>query len=98
MHNDEKNEGKTFLIATHATVVRAFTCFARGFDAAKMAADGLLLRDGCHIKVKDALPLSPYLIFSATWETIGLEKQLSTPAEFSALADEAFSRRFKHAL
>lgn len=68
------------------------------FDAAKMAADGLLLRDGCHIKVKDALPLSPYLIFAATWETIGLEKQLSTPAEFSALADEAFSRRFKHAL
>jgi len=33
----EKNEGKTLLIATHATVVRAFTCFARGFDATKMA-------------------------------------------------------------
>lgn len=32
------------------------------FDAKKMARDHLLIRDGCHIKVKDTLPLEPYLI------------------------------------
>ena len=31
------------------------------FDAEKMARDGLLIRDGFHIKVKDSLPLAPYL-------------------------------------
>lgn len=32
------------------------------FDAEKIAKDGLLVRDGAHIKVKDFLPLEPYLI------------------------------------
>lgn len=40
-----------------------------------MAYDGLLVRDGCHLKVKDKLLLKPYLIWAATWETIG-QKQL----------------------
>ncbi|MBE5784236.1 MAG: hypothetical protein E7330_00365 [Clostridiales bacterium] len=64
------------------------------FDAKKMAADGLLLRDGCHIKVKDTLSLSPYLIFAATWQSLGLDSQISTPAEYAILADTAFSHRF----
>lgn len=42
------------------------------FDAEKMAKDGLLIRDGAHIKVKDILTLEPYLIYSATWDKVGL--------------------------
>lgn len=65
------------------------------FDARKMAADGLLVRDGCHIKVKDSLPLNPYLIWTATWDTIGLKSQVSTPRKFAEQADCIFQSRFK---
>lgn len=60
------------------------------FDAKKMAQDGLLVRDGCHLKVKDMLPLKPYLIWAATWETIGLASQISTPKIFAEQADKQF--------
>lgn len=60
------------------------------FDAIRMAQDGLLVRDGCHLKVKDTLQLEPYLIFVATWDNIGLTSQVSTPKVFSEKADEAF--------
>lgn len=60
------------------------------FDAQKMAQDGLLVRDGCHLKVKDALPLKPYLIWTATWETVGLVSRLSTPKIFAEQADKQF--------
>lgn len=60
------------------------------FDAKKMAQDGLLLRDGCHLKVKDTLPLSPYLIWAATWDTVGLKSQVSTPKIFAEQADKQF--------
>lgn len=33
----EENDGKTILIATHATPVRAFNCFAMGYGAERMA-------------------------------------------------------------
>ncbi len=62
------------------------------FDAKKIAQDELLLRDGCHLKVKDALPLKPYLIWSTTWETLGLASQISTPKIFAGQADEQFQR------
>ena len=55
-----------------------------------MAQDGLLIRDGCHLKVKDLLPLSPYLIWTATWENIGLTSQISTPEIFARKADKQF--------
>ncbi len=58
------------------------------FDAKRMAQDGLLIRDGCHLKVKDILPLKPYLIWTATWETIGLASQVSTPKIFAEKADK----------
>lgn len=61
------------------------------FDAEKMAHDGLLIRDGCHLKVKDSLPLSPYLIWAATWDKLGLPGPLSTPAAFAREADRQFS-------
>lgn len=60
------------------------------FDAKRMAQDGLLVRDGCHLKVKDKLPLEPYLIWTATWETIGLASQVSTPRIFAEQADKRF--------
>lgn len=64
------------------------------FDAQKMARDGLLLRDGCHLKVRDTLPLRPYLIWAATWDGIGLPSQRSTPQIFSEQADRQFERIF----
>lgn len=60
------------------------------FDAEKIAKDGLLVRDGAHIKVKDCLPLEPYLIWTATWDKVGLESQISTPRIFSTRADIVF--------
>ena len=60
------------------------------FDAKKIAKDGLLVRDGAHMKVKDSLPLEPYLIWTATWNKVGLESQISTPRIFTELSDEKF--------
>lgn len=60
------------------------------FDAEKIARDGLLVRDGSHLKVKDTLPLQPYLIWVATWDSVGLENQISTPRVFAELSDKAF--------
>lgn len=60
------------------------------FNAKRMAQDGLLIRDGCHLKVKDRLPIEPYLIWAATWETIGLASQVSTPKIFAEQADKQF--------
>lgn len=64
------------------------------FDAKKMAEDGLLERDGCHIKVKDRLSLFPYLIWTATWDKLGISEPKSTPKEFSEAADNKFLQIF----
>jgi len=64
------------------------------FDARRMARDGLLLRDGCHLKVRDTLPLTPYLICAATWNVIGLPSQTSTPQLFSEQADHYFRHAY----
>lgn len=61
------------------------------FDAKRIAQDGLLVRDGCHLKVKDELPLDPYLIWAATWDQIGLTSQISTPQFFAEQCDKWFS-------
>jgi len=61
------------------------------FDAKRMAQDGLLVRDGAHVKVRNTLPLEPYLIWVATWDKIGLESSVSTPKIFSETADKQFS-------
>lgn len=65
------------------------------FDAKKMAYDGLLVRDGCHLKVKDKLQLKPYLIWAATWETLGLASRVSTPKIFAEKADRQFQFIFQ---
>ncbi len=68
------------------------------FDAKMIAQDGLLIRDGCHLKVKDVLPLKPYLIWTATWDTIGLASQLSTPKIFAEQADKQFENYLHYKL
>ena len=55
------------------------------FDAKEIAKDGLLIRDGCHLMVRDELPLFPYLIWAATWRSVGLASSLSTPKRFTEL-------------
>lgn len=60
------------------------------FDFERIAADGLLIRDGVHVKVRDILPLKPYLLWAATWETVGLANRKSTPKKFAEMADTQF--------
>lgn len=60
------------------------------FDMKKVAEDGLLVRDGGEMKVKDTLPLTPYLLWAATWDKIGLSSEISTPLIFAQTADQYF--------
>lgn len=62
-------------------------------DAEKMAADGLLLRDGEHIKVKSQIALDKYLLWYATAEKVGINGT-STPKEFFALSNNKFFELF----
>lgn len=64
------------------------------FDLKKIAEDGLLVRDGCHLKVKDKLELEPYLLWVGEWTTIGLDTDISTPKEFTELSNSTFNRIF----
>lgn len=68
------------------------------FDIEKIAKDGLLVRDGCHLKVKGMLPLDKYLIWTATWENLNLENKYSTPENFTKIANETFNSLFGDAL
>ncbi|MEG2289015.1 MAG: hypothetical protein RSA29_12270 [Clostridium sp.] len=64
------------------------------FDIKKIAEDGLLVRDGCHLKVKNTLFLDKYLIWTATWESVNLKNQYSTPKEFTKISNEMFNSLF----
>lgn len=65
------------------------------FDIEKIANDGLLVRDGCHLKVKDMLPLDKYLLWTATWESLNLESEYSTPRKFTSISNETFNSLFR---
>lgn len=56
-------------------------------DAQKLAKDGLLLRDGAHIKVKDCIDLEKYMIWYSTPEVLGIDEH-TTPKEFFELSNE----------
>lgn len=60
------------------------------FDAQKIAADGKLVRDGLHYKVKDYLPLNPYLLGTATKDNVDLPDMECSPVNFSQAADKMF--------
>jgi len=63
------------------------------FDADKIAKDGLLVRDGAHLKVKDTLPLEKYLLWIATPEILGISEN-TTPRIFAESADAMFNEKF----
>ena len=65
------------------------------FDMEKIAANGLLYRDGGTIKVKDVLPLQPYLIWISTWDKIGLQNEISTPKIFAETSDFFFRKHYR---
>ena len=60
------------------------------FDMKKIAEDGLLVRDGGEIKVKNTLPLKPYLLWVATWDSVGLDCEVTSPKIFAQTADRYF--------
>lgn len=64
------------------------------FDIKKIAQDGLLIRDGCHLKVRDRLQLQPYLLWIADWKSVGLENEFSTPKEFTGKSNTKFNHLF----
>lgn len=64
------------------------------FDAQKIANDGLLVRDGVHLKVRNKLPLCKYLVWVATLETIGMDYQEATPYKFANESDRLFQERY----
>lgn len=65
------------------------------FNAAKMAEDGIIIRDGIHIKTKWKLPLKPYLLWWADWKRAGLGSQFSTPLAFTNKANEIFRKEWQ---
>lgn len=58
-------------------------------NAKALAEDGLLLRDGAHIKVRDSIDLEKYLIWYSTPEILGIGEH-TTPKEFFELSNEGF--------
>ena len=63
------------------------------FSAEHIAKDGLLIRDGAHLKVKDRLSISDYLLWTATPEAIGISEQ-TTPRIFAETSDRIFTEKF----
>ena len=64
-------------------------------DVKKIAEDGLLIRDGIHLKVKDTLPLQKYLLWYADWVRSGLDTNISTPKEFTEKSNRMFRQLFE---
>ncbi len=62
-------------------------------DAKKLACNGLLLRDGQHIKVKSEIPLDKYMIWYSTAERMGLPI-ITTPSDFFELSNKEFFKQF----
>lgn len=58
-------------------------------DGEKLACDGLLLRDGEHLKVKDCIPLDRYLIWYSTPERLNISA-VTTPKKFFELSNNRF--------
>ncbi|MGN1203208.1 MAG: hypothetical protein ACI4RF_07915 [Eubacterium sp.] len=63
-------------------------------NAKKLANDGLLLRDGQHIKVKIEISLDKYLIWYSTADRIGLPVE-TTPNRFFELSNKEFYNNFR---
>lgn len=62
-------------------------------DANKIARDGLLIRDGIHVKVRDVLELKPYMLCVVTLNDFDRAIQEWTPLRFSQEADKLFKKK-----
>lgn len=58
-------------------------------DAERLAKDGLILRDGVHLKVKDFISLSKYMIWYSTADILGINGK-TTPKKFMELSNKKF--------
>ncbi len=63
------------------------------FDTEKIANDGMLTRDGAHVKVKKCLPLEKYLIWIATPDILRMSEN-TTPRIFAEKSDAIFFEKF----
>ena len=63
------------------------------FDCEAIAKDGLLIRDGAHLKVRSKLPLKKYLLWTATPDALGISENI-TPRVFAETADQSFQNKF----
>lgn len=63
-------------------------------DARALARDGILLRDGAHIKVRDYIDLEKYLVWYSTPEILGIDEH-TTPKEFFELSNERFTSHIR---
>lgn len=64
------------------------------FDAEALALDGLLVRDGLHLKVERKLPLAAYLLWTATPENVDPNEKNWTPRSFAERANKSFEAWF----
>ena len=62
-------------------------------DANKIADDGLLVRDGIHLKVKDSLFIDKYIIWTVTPDILGIPEE-TTPRMFHEKANAMFEQKF----
>jgi len=62
------------------------------FDAEKIANDGLLVRDGAHLKVKDSLAVGKYVLWIATPAILD-KSENTTPRAFAEKADAVFTEK-----
>lgn len=63
------------------------------FDADKIAKDGLLVRDGRHLKVKDSLLINSYILWIATPDILGISEE-TTPRIFAEKANAMFEQKY----
>jgi hypothetical protein len=71
-----------------------YTAGARFYlDAEKIAKDGLLIRDGRQIKVRNCLNINDYLLWIATPDALGISEE-TTPLIFAEKSNAEFERNF----
>lgn len=63
------------------------------FDGEKIAEDGLLVRGGAHLKVKDGLRIDKYILWIAKPDALDISEH-TTPRIFAEKADLEFYRKF----
>lgn len=77
--------------AINTDINQSYIAGARFYlDAKELASDGLLLRDGAHIKVRDYIDLKKYMVWYSTPKILGIDEH-TTPKAFFELSNEKFN-------